>query len=288
MALNDNAALVAAQGFIYIAPVATLAPTPAEVDSLDPDTFGADVHNIKVTSTATSVTLTIGGSATAAISLPATAEQVQDAIEALDNVGAGFTDVKGASLTDSDGLTVAFVGELIGQTFTVTGTATGTGTPTVTVSSVATPNGWLNVGHTSREDLPEFGFDGGKNKMIGTWQRKQLREVESADPIEDSLKFALEQWDSAALRLYFGENAADTPGVFGVDGQFLAVENAVFVVLIDGDARVGFYASRAQIQRDSSIKVPLDNFASLPVKAVFLNYGTRRLYDWISMDMLGS
>lgn len=292
MALNDDAALVVAQGFVFLADVATLAPTPTEVDNLDPDTFGADVHNIQVSPTATSVTLTVGAQTTADIALPATAEQVQDALESLSNVGAGFTDVKGASLTDDAGLTVAFIGELIGQSFDVSGVATGadgaTPSPTVTVTSVATPNGWINAGHTSRDDLPEFGFDGGKTKMIGTWQRKRLREVEDAAPIEDSLKFSLEQWDRGALELYFGEDSADTNGVFGVDGNFVPVERAVFVVLIDGDARVGFYASKAQIQRDASIKMPLDNFASLPVKATFLNYGTRRLYDWISLDLLGS
>jgi len=288
MALDDDAALVVAQGFVFINTVGALAPTPIEVDTLDPDTFGGDVHNVKVTGTATSVTLTVGADSTDDIPLPATAEQIQDALEALAGVGAGNTDVKGESLTDTSGLTIGFVGDKLGQTFTVSGEATGTGTPTVTVTSVSTPNGWNNVGHTSRSDLPEFGFDGGKTQMRGTWQRKRLREVESADPIEDSLKFTLEQWDRDSLELYFGEDVAETNGVFGVSGDFTPVERSVFVVLIDGDARVGFYAAKAQIQRDSAIKMPLDNFAGLPVKATFLNYGTRRLYDWISLDLLGS
>jgi hypothetical protein len=288
MALNDDAALVVAQGFVFINTVAALAPTPTEVDTLDPDTFGADVKNIKVASDATSVTLTIGADDTADIPLPATAEQVQNAIEALPGVGAGNTDVQGVSLTDTDGLTVAFVGDHMGTAFTISGVATGGTAPDVTVTSVSAPNGWINVGHTSRDDLPEFGFDGGKTQMRGTWQRKRLREVQGADAVEDSLKFTLEQWDKDSLELYFGEDAAATDGVFGVSGEFVPVEKSVFVVLVDGDARVGFYASKAQIQRDASIKMPLDNFAGLPVKATFLNYGTRRLYDWISLDLLGS
>lgn len=288
MALDDDAALVVAQGFVFINTVAALAPTPQEVDTLDTDTFGGDVHNVKVTGTATSVTLTVGADDTDPISLPATAEQIQNALEALPGVGAGNTDVKGESLTDTNGLTIGFVGDKLGQTFEVTGTAVGTGTPTVTVTSVATPNGWVNVGHTSRDDLPEFGFDGGKKQMRGTWQRKRLRDVDAADPVEDSLKFTLEQFDKNSLELYFGEDAADTNGVFGVSGDFNPVEKSVFVVLVDGDARVGFYASKAEISRDASIKMPLDNFAGLPVKATFLNYGTRRLYDWISLDLLGS
>jgi hypothetical protein len=288
MALDDDAALVVAQGFVFINTVAALAPTPQQVDTLDPDTFGADVKNVKVSGTATAVTLTVGDDDTDSISLPATPEQIQDALEALPSVGAGNTDVKGVSLTDTDGLTIALVGDKMGTVLDISGTATGTGTPTVTVTPVAAPNGWVNVGHTSRDDLPEFGFDGGKTQMRGTWQRKRLREVESGDPVEDSLKFTLEQWDRDSLELYFGEDAADTNGIFGVSGDFTPVEKAVLVVLIDGDARVGFYAPKAQIQRDASIKMPLDNFAGLPVKATFLNYGTRRLYDWISLDLLGT
>ncbi|BCP36364.1 hypothetical protein MINTMi198_17340 [Mycobacterium intracellulare M.i.198] len=288
MALDDDAALVVAQGFVFINDVAALAPTPSQVDTLDPDTFGADVRNIKVTNTATKFTLTFGEDTTADITLPATAEQVQNALEALESVGPGNIDIKGESATDTDGFTIALIGDKMGTAFAVTGTATGTGTPTVTVTQVASPNGWVNVGHTSRDDLPEFGFDGGKKQMRGTWQRKRLREVESGDPTEDSLKFTLEQFDRNSLELYFGEDAADTSGVFGVDGNFTPVEKSVFVVLVDGDARVGFYASKAEISRDASIKMPLDNFAGLPVKATFLNYGTRRLYDWISLDLLGS
>lgn len=288
MALDDDAALVVAQGFVFINTVAALAPTPSQVDTLDPDTFGADVKNVKVSATAASVTLSVGDDDTAPVALPATAEQVQNALEALPSVGAGNIDIKGVSLTDTDGLTIALVGDKMGTVLDLDGTATGTDTPTVTVTSVATPNGWVNVGHTSRDDLPEFGFDGGKKQMRGTWQRKRLREVDAADPVEDSLKFTLEQWDKDSLELYFGEDAADTDGVFGVSGDFVPVEKSVFVVLVDGDARVGFYASKAQISRDASIKMPLDNFAGLPVKATFLNYGTRRLYDWISLDLLGS
>lgn len=288
MALDDDAALVVAQGFVFINTVAALAPSPTEVDSLDPDTYGADVRNVKVTGSATSVILTVNDDPTASIPLPATAEQVQNAVEALAAVGPGNTDVKGESISDPDGLTIALIGEHLGEALVITGTAVGTGTPTVTSTSVATPNGWINVGHTSRDDLPEFGFDGGKKQMRGTWQRKRLREVESGDPAEDSLKFTLEQFDRNSLELYFGEDAADTNGVFGVSGDFEPVEKSVLVILVDGEARVGFYASKTEISRDASIKLPLDNFAGLPVKATFLNYGTRRLYDWISLDLLGT
>ena len=36
---------------------------------------------------------------------------------------------------------------------------------------------WEEIGHTSSEDLPEFGYDGGDTESRGTWQKKSLREV---------------------------------------------------------------------------------------------------------------
>lgn len=148
---------------------------------------------------------------------------------------------------------------------------------------------WSQVGHTSRDDLPEFGFEGGDKEIKGTWQQKRLREIATGDPVADSVTIILEQFDLTSLELYYGANAADTvaePGVFGVSGDFVPVEKSLFILIVDGDVRVGFYAPKASISRDDSIALPVDGFAGLPVKASFLNYKNKRLYDWISDDLL--
>lgn len=287
MALNDNAVLVAAQGYVYINEIGATAPTPSQVDDLDPETFGAQKHNVVVAGTPTSFTLLVGGTATASITYAGvTPDAVRDAIEALVSVGAGNVVVKaeGANTLASGGYDVYFTSELLGQTVTVAeGTFVAGTSPETTVTTTA-PNGWTNVGHTSRSDLPEWGFEGGKTKLKGSWQKKRLREVQDGDPVEDSIMLSLEQWDAATMELYFGPDASDTDGVYGVSGDFTPVEKALLVVLVDGDARVGFYAPKASVQRDKAIKLPLDDLASMPIKATFLNLGSRRLYDWISLD----
>lgn len=192
MALNDDAVLTAAIGYIYTAPVGTAAPTPAAVDTL----------NLNDTS------------------------------------------------TWGTGLTV-----------------------------------WGGTGHTSENDLPEFGLDGGDSTVRGTWQKKKLREVTTKDPI-DFLTIHLQQFDEENLELYYGPNASVTPGVFGVAAAAgVHTERAVFVVIMDGAFRVGFHAHKASVKRDASIKLATDDFASLPVKATFLQHNTELLFSWINDDL---
>src|SRR5699024_3198980 len=186
----------------------------------------------------------------------------------------------------------AVVTPAVGYVFTA---APGTAAPTPTELSALdldtfadlAPD-WTQVGHTSRETMPEFGFEGGDTEMKGTWQKKRLREISTGDPVADSVTIVLEQFDADALELYYGENAASDPGVFGVSGDFVPVERALLIIIVDGDTRIAFYAAKASIKRDESIDLPVDGFAGLPVKATFLDHEGSRLFDWISEELLGS
>ena len=193
MALNDAAVVSPSVGYLFIAPVGTARPSPAEIDSLNLDTF--------------------------------------------------------ATLVSA---------------------------------------GWEQIGHTSRDDMPEFGYDGGDTEMIGTWQKKRLREVESGDPVADSVTITLVQFDKLALELYFGKDSSTTSGVFDVDGKFKPVEKALLIVIVDGDTRLGFHASKASIKREEAIDLPVDGLTGLPVKASFLDMTGRPLYSWISEALLGA
>lgn len=196
MAFNDNAVFTAAGGYVYIADVATAAPTPAEIGAL---------------------TL--------------------------------------AQLNES---------------------SPPAGSPL---------EGWRTIGHTSREEMPEFGFDGGETEVRGTWQNAALREVET-EQIADYLTLFLHQFDTASFELYYGANASTTPGIFGVaGGQTQPVEKALLIIIVDGDLRLGFYAPKVSIRRDDAISLPNDEFAALPVRATFLKHGALNLYEWINEDL---
>lgn len=191
------------------------------------------------------------------------------------------------ALNDNAVLTAA-----VGYVYTA---AVGTAAPTAAQLSgldPLTPSGWTAtgwdmVGHTSRNDMPEFGFDGGDTEVKGTWQKKKLREVQTSDLV-DSLSLKLQQWDESSLELYYGTNASATAGEFAVSGTFAAFEKAFLIIIVDGDFRIAFHASKASIKRDDAIDLPVDDFASLPIKVTFLNYSSDPLFKWINEDLFNA
>ena len=289
MALNDNAVLAAAVGYVFIAPNGTARPTPASLLTLDPTTYGAMVQTVKLTGSPTggTFTLTAGGQTTTAIAYNATTDVVLAALVALTSVGAGNATVSGTLLTDANGFDIAWTGTLAGSTNVITTAATLTGgsTPTSTITLKNAANGWVSIGHTSRGDLPEFGYDGGDFEVKGTWQNEALREIETK-PIADFVTLHLHQFDQATFELYFGVDNSAIAGVFGVaNGTSLPLEKAFLVVIVDGANRVAFYAPRAAVRREKAITMKVDDLASLPVKATFLKYPTAiNKYEWINSN----
>lgn len=143
--------------------------------------------------------------------------------------------------------------------------------------------GWKTVGHTSRGTLPEFGFEGGDSEVKGSWQKKKLREITTEDPI-DYLTVVLHQFDEDALSLYYGPNASDTEGVFGVKtGQ--TNEKAVFVVIEDQDFRLGHHALKTSVKRDDAIELPIDDLAALPVRFTYLDFEDEVPFSWLNEDL---
>ena len=294
MSLNDKAALVAAVGYVFVAPPGTARPTPSELKSLDPATYGQATQILKLTGAPTGgdFTLNVGGTGagktTAAIPFDADPHAIQTALEALTAVGAGNVTVSGKGIEDTAGVSVAFSGTAAagaaGST-TITATTTGlTGgtTPAIAVSAGAAGNKWVQVGHTSRGDLPELGQDGAKTELRGSWQNEALREVQT-EAGADFMSLWLLQIDNQAFELYYGANASKTSGVFGVaGGAQKPLEKALLVVIVDGDRKVAFYSPKASFKRDDSIELAVDDFAALPIRATFLSYGSAPKMEWVA------
>lgn len=145
--------------------------------------------------------------------------------------------------------------------------------------------GFTTLGHTSRDDLPEFGFDGGDTETRGSWQNEALRQVTTEASV-DYVTFTALQVDEPTLELYYGQaNASATAGVFGVaSAPTGGVEKSLLIVIQDGGTNVGFYANKASITREGALATTIDNFATLPMRATFLKNGNADLFDWISLD----
>lgn len=152
--------------------------------------------------------------------------------------------------------------------------------------SAPLPAPWTDLGHTSREDLPEFGFEGGETETRGTWQNAALREVITEVAV-DYLIVRLHQFDDQALSLYYGvSNSSATPGVFEVQNTPTSTqERALAMVMVDGDFRIGFYAPRVSIRREDAIELAVDEFGVMPIRCTLLKSTGQPLFQWVNEDV---
>ena len=151
MAINDlydTTGVVVGQAAVLFAPVNTPLPPLSAISFSDPFSMSpwtaATVNGAVAPVTAFTITYTKGGSAqtTTSLSVSAlTATQIQTAVAALSNVGAGNVVVGG---TAASGWTIALSDAASGGVITVSGTG---GTPTVT-SPLWTPSGATDAGWT--------------------------------------------------------------------------------------------------------------------------------------------
>lgn len=306
MSQNDNAVLTAAVGYVYTAPAGTPRPTPDQISALDADTFGAHTFRL-VSPVAVSADwiLHVGQDATPTLGAGLFADDIQGVLEALPSVGVGNVKVVGDE-TVEDGFVVSFIGALHGQTVAFRAESdfrnAGKDKPaaegeaeakpvasarnnSVRVTEISPPLAWKSVGHTSRGDLPEFGYDGGDTEVRGTWQNESLKEIQTKT-LDDFLKIVLHQFDTDSFELYYGKDASRDQGVFGVKGGTMTpLEKALLIIIVDGDSQVGFYSPKASIRRDDSISLKVDDFAALPIRATFLKHGSSNKFEWIAEDL---
>jgi hypothetical protein len=146
-------------------------------------------------------------------------------------------------------------------------------------------SGWDNLGHTARDELPVFGFDGGDTEVLGTWQNASFREVVT-EVATDYVTFNAHQFDEDTLGLYYGvTDPGSTDGVFAVsEVSVTPVERALLIVITDGSTHIAMHATRVSIRREDSIELAVDEFAYLPLRATFLKNDTDPILSWISLD----
>lgn len=286
MSLNDKAVMTPALGYVFAGVPGLIPPTPAELKTLDPLTYGSQVQKLKIVATGGTYTVSDGTDESDPLPYNSTAGSIQVAIESLGKIGPGNANV--APIDGSQGeFSVTYAGSLQGKSLPLSADDTDlVGASASAEFTVTTaPNGWQNIGHTSRDEMPEFGFDGGDSEVKGSWQNPSLREVVT-EAAADYLILNLNQFDEGGLTLYYGPKSANsTPGVFGVEGSARTYERAFLVIIVDGDFRLGFTAPKSNVKRDDAISLPVDDFGYMPIKATFLKMGNRDKFQWINEDL---
>ena len=124
---------------------------------------------------------------------------------------------------------------------------------------------WENIGHTSLEDILSIESEGGEKTILGTLQNKQLRSKTSTRT--DSFSVVLQQWDTPALKLYYGSNAvAVGDGLIGNPNDPQPTVVAFLAVFVDGENIFAIYCPKVEIFRGDDIEfADTENLAGLPL-----------------------
>ena len=113
---------------------------------------------------------------------------------------------------------------------------------------------WVNIGHTSLEDIFSTTSEGGEKTTLATLQNSSLRTKYSKRV--ETFNIVVQQFDAETLKLYYGSNASTLAGgEIGVPEDPVATQKAFLAVFIDGDNHFGLYVPKADILRGDDFEV---------------------------------
>jgi hypothetical protein len=147
----------------------------------------------------------------------------------------------------------------------------------LTAATLATS--WVNGGHTSRENAVALDKEGDDPETKGTWQAPSLR---TTSPVTTwKIGVPQLQFDNAALSRYFGEGDISDPDVFHVLSGAASVEEAMFLVLVDGSSRVGLYQPKVSWSHNDAPEFDPEEFVEFPTIGTVLDHtGASGLMSW--------
>ena len=125
---------------------------------------------------------------------------------------------------------------------------------------------WTNIGHTSIEDILASETEGGEVTMKGTLQNPSLRTTRTI--ITEKFTVNLQQFDRAALKLFYGSNAKmDATGkMLQIPRVPVPTECAFMGVFLDGSEEFAIYIPRCEILRGDNMELAnTEDFATLPL-----------------------
>ena len=131
-----------------------------------------------------------------------------------------------------------------------------------------------------------LGYEGGEVETRGTWQNATLKTVQT-EAASDYVTFNVHQWDKSNMEFYYGQTSANSdPNVYSVaESSTAAVQRALLIVIVDGDVKIGFHAPKADIRREDSIELAVDEFAYMPLRATIVKSSTAPyLFSWINVN----
>ena len=143
---------------------------------------------------------------------------------------------------------------------------------------------WVNMGHTSIEDIMTFDSEGGESSVLGTLQNPSLRTTRSNST--DTISISLQQFDTPSLKFFFGKNSGEgdlvkvggTAKWLRVKSKPQATECAFLAVYVDADSLFALHVPRCEILKGDNLEFgDTESLAGLPLAITPLQHGSN---DW--------
>lgn len=145
--------------------------------------------------------------------------------------------------------------------------------PTVAQLATATPDappsGFVCIGHTSRENLPKYGKEGGEATQYGSWWDDAIDT--SYSPVQWTLGMNSLQSDAVSLGLAFGGGTLDDEAGTYDFGNVEAVAKSLLLLMAGGSKRRGFYHPNTSITLGDAPEIDTEKFFEIPLLAQLLN-----------------
>ncbi|MFE7106642.1 hypothetical protein ACFU98_35380 [Streptomyces sp. NPDC057575] len=159
-----------------------------------------------------------------------------------------------------------------------------TAKPTVT-DPLAPGAGWSNLGHTNRDEMPEFTREGDDPTTLGSWQNAKLRQT--SPDVTYGLTFQSIQATSDTYQLYFGAGpeAVQGDGSFRIPASPTPQVKALLMILVDGSSFVPLWHPRVSLLGSDAISLDVENWFSFPISGTFLGSSLLNgaLGEWASI-----
>ncbi|WP_405944756.1 hypothetical protein [Streptomyces sp. NBC_00932] len=145
-----------------------------------------------------------------------------------------------------------------------------TAKPTTITDPLNPGAGWINFGHTSRDDMPEFGRDGDDPTTLGSWQNAKLRQT--SPDVTYSVTFSSIQAATDTYQLYFGAGgeAVQPDGSFRIPASPTPQVRSLLMILVDGTNFVPLWHPRVSLLGSDAVSLDVENWVTFPITGTFL------------------
>ncbi len=127
------------------------------------------------------------------------------------------------------------------------------------------PEGWTNLGHTSRENTLGFSREGGEASSIGTWLADSTKTIYSS--VAWAMSIPALQFDSDVLDMAFNGDFDPVTGGYIVPGQTAAIETQLYVLMQDNTGKLGFWIPNSEVTLGEPPTVNREQYLELPLTA---------------------